>query len=839
MTPTSPGDPIPSRLRRLAARLAVVALAAAPAAAAAIPASYPVSVLVADHWTTRDGLPISAVPSLAASATGYLWLATEEGPFRFDGVRFAVDRAAAALPTSAIRVVREDPAGALWAGTRRGLAVRRGARFEPVSLGGSEIDVLDLATGPGGVWVGTAAGLFRVEAGGRSGERDPRFGEACAAAVLPDGEGGVWVGGRHGVAHLPSSGPVRRIDRDTFDGPVTSLAARSGGGLWIGGAGLFRLEGAGGPVPVAGTEALRITALLVDGDGVLWVAAWSGVYRLVKDALEPVPLGAREQPPVVALADDGGGIWAGTLGGGLYRLHVGTASTIGADAGLAADDVSAILEARDGTIWIASNGGVDRLQGGEISRVAVPLRRGEHVYALAEDPRGGMWFGADGRVFRENAGRWREVPARPGLDAGYIRAIAVDAGVVWAGSGQGLFRVEGDRLVPALDEHGAPVRARVAAFTRTPSGELWACSPDGVGPLSDGRFRPLAGTRGCYGMTAGDDGTLWVGRVEAGLLRIRGGQVQRFSRAEGLLEETVFAAIEDGRGSLWLTGNHGVQRIALEALDAVAEGRARAVAPLHYGTSDGMADPECNAMGSPNAWRGTDGRLWFPTTKGAVVFDPVRRVPLPRPPRVAIEEVLVDGALIEPAGELRLPPGTRRVAIRYTGLAPDAPDRLRFRIRLAGLDDQEVDAGAERTVQYAGLPPGHYHFSVRALRERGVASERAAELTFVIEPRFWQTSWFVAAVGLLLVLLALAADEYRVRGARLREAELRVRVAQETAKVRVLSGLLPVCAGCNSLRVEDGGWQRLDAYVADRSAAKVAHVLCPACAARMDPGEPR
>jgi ligand-binding sensor domain-containing protein len=832
------GNRIPAR--GLAARLALIALAAAPAAAVAIPASYPVSVLVADHWTTRDGLPVSAVLSLSASATGYLWLATEEGLARFDGVRFTVlDRAP--LPMPSVRLVREDRGGALWAGTHRGLAVRRGARFEPVSLAGrAEADVATIADDPGGVWVGTDAGLFRVQAGGRAGERDPRFGEASALAALSDGEGGVWVGGPDGLAHLPASGPVRRIDRGALGGPVRALAARPGGGLWIGGSGLFRLDETGDPVPVAGSGALRITALLVDGDGVLWVAAWSGVYRLVKDALEPVPLGAREQPPIVALADDGGGIWVGTLGGGLFRLHVGTASTIGADAGLASDDVSAILEAGDGTIWIASNGGVDRLRGREIAHVAVPLRPGERAYALAEDPRGGIWVGAEGRLLHEDAGRWREVPAASGLDAGYVRAVLVDDdGDVWAGSAQGLYRVERDRLVEARDERGEPVRAAVAAFARTPAGEIWVCGPDGVGPLAAGRFRPLAGTRGCFGMSAGADGTLWVGQVERGLLRIRGGQFQRFSRAEGLLEDSVLAALEDGRGGLWLTGNHGVQRIALEALDAVAEGRARTVAPLHYGTSDGMADPECNGMGSPNAWRGADGRLWFPTAKGAVVFDPVRRVPLPRPPRVQIEEVLVDGAPVEAAGELRLPPGTRRVAIRYTGLAPDAPDRLRFRIRLAGLDDQEVDAGAERTVQYAGLPPGRYQFSVRALRERGVESERPAELTFVIEPRFWRTSWFVAALGLVLVLLALAADEYRVRGARLREAELRVRVAQETAKVKVLSGLLPVCAGCNSLRVEDGGWQRLDAYVADRSAAKVAHVMCPACAARLEPGAPR
>jgi hypothetical protein len=277
--------------------------------------------------------------------------------------------------------------------------------------------------------------------------------------------------------------------------------------------------------------------------------------------------------------------------------------------------------------------------------------------------------------------------------------------------------------------------------------------------------------------------------------------------------------------------------VRLAELDAVAEGRARAVTPLQYGTSDGMADRECNATGSPSAWRGADGRLWFPTMKGAVVFDPAREEPPPPPPRVAIEELLVDGAPLDAAGELRLPPGTRRVSIRYTGLALAAPDRLRFRHALAGLDDREVDAGAERTVQYAGLPPGHYRFSVRALRERGVASERPAELSFVLEPHLWQTPGFLAALVFLGVAAALGAERARVRRAQRREEELQRRVAEEMARVKVLSGLLPVCAWCNKIRDEVGRWQRLDAYVAQRSQAKFTHGMCPACSEKMERGE--
>ncbi len=238
--------------------------------------------------------------------------------------------------------------------------------------------------------------------------------------------------------------------------------------------------------------------------------------------------------------------------------------------------------------------------------------------------------------------------------------------------------------------------------------------------------------------------------------------------------------------------------------------------------------------GWPTCYRMSDGKLWFALRTGvAVVDEPAREEPLPPPPKIFIEQVHVDGAPVDLASELHMPAGTRRIAIRYSGLVLGVRDRLRFRYQLAGFDDKEIDAGSDRTVTYTGLQPGRYVFSVRALRERGVVSEHPAELVFVIKPYFWQTLWFYLGAALALLGLALIVDRLRHRAARQREAELNRRVEEEMAKVQVLSGMLPTCAWCKKIRKDDGSWQQIEEYVAQHSSAKFTHGMCPECQAQM------
>jgi hypothetical protein len=214
------------------------------------------------------------------------------------------------------------------------------------------------------------------------------------------------------------------------------------------------------------------------------------------------------------------------------------------------------------------------------------------------------------------------------------------------------------------------------------------------------------------------------------------------------------------------------------------------------------------------------------------MVDPARLEAPRSPPPAQIEEVVADGHAWPAGRPLRFPAGTRRVELRYTGLALSAADRVRFRHQLAGLDDGPVDAGGERAAHYTNLGPGRYTFEVAASAAAG-AWGPPASLAFEIEPHPWQTPWFAGAVVAAALALAAGTHLARTRALRRREALLAARVEEEMAQVKILRGLLPTCAWCSKIKDEGGDWRRFEDYVSARTEARFTHGMCPECFARL------
>jgi hypothetical protein len=89
----------------------------------------------------------------------------------------------------------------------------------------------------------------------------------------------------------------------------------------------------------------------------------------------------------------------------------------------------------------------------------------------------------------------------------------------------------------------------------------------------------------------------------------------------------------------------------------------------------------------------------------------------------------------------------------------------------------------------------------------------------------------VAALG----LAAFAVHRGRVRLLEARERELARRVEEGIAQIKVLSGLLPICASCKDVRDDTGYWTQLETYIAQRSEADFSHSICPKCMAKLYP----
>ncbi len=733
-------------------------------------------------WTTEDGLPQNSVNAIQQTRDGYLWLATFGGLARFDGVRFTVfDASTPGLPSSRLLSLAEDRAGALWIGTEdAGLARFDGASFATYDarhgLPPGEVWTL-FEDRQGAVWAGTSGGLARLR-----GERFERLTEAdgvpegLVLALTETRDGELWVGTSAGAAHhrdgrfVPASGLP--------DPWVYDLAEDSQGTLWaLTRAGLARWNGS------RFVSALRlpsltqaVASLLADPAGGLWFTHRAlHRWRDERDEVLDLAAGLAREGLRALFLDREGNLWVGTDGRGLLRLRDGAFLSFSTAEGLAGPSVLPISEDAGGTLWIgALCGGLARASPGGGFEVVARRPDGRPwscVSTLLAEPDGGLWVGDGEELVRLAGSRSRIYRRRDGLPPGRLRALLRDdEGALWIGTSAGLARLA-DGVFRTYTSADGLVDDDVLVLHRALGGGLWIGTRHGLSRLEDGAFHSY--TRGdglphdhVRALYEDADATLWIGMYGGGLARLRDGVFTAYGRAQGLPDSVVSAIVEDERGRLWLSSNRGILMVSRAALGALAAG-----APLParlFGVADGMRSAECNGGGQPSAWRAHDGRLWFPTVQGAVVVDP-RRVPLPAPaPPVHIEEVRVAGEHQPVRGELAVAPGAD-LEIRYAALGLRSPERLRFRYRLEGFEDDWQDAGPERSVRYTNLPPGRYRFQVVAANDEGVWSPQGASLALAQRPRFHQTAWF--AVLCVVGLAAAVALFERLRLSKLAERQ--------------------------------------------------------------------
>ena len=755
-------------------------------------------------WTSESGLPQNTIHALVQTRDGYLWMGTEEGLARFDGVRFVVSdrQSAPALRTAFISSLFEAPDGTLWIGTYGGgLARMRHGRieaFHPELLGSDRIREMH-ATRDGTIFVATAGGgLLRID-----GEKVTRFTTRNGLpsdrlwAIEDDGADGLWIATfDEGVVRWRDSAVRQRITkRDGLPSDLArSLLRDPTGMLWIG------TDGGGVAGWRDGTVVRTLTtrdglpsdfirSLLRDRDGSLWIGTDRGLARWRDARAEALTVAEGLPSPVVPvmIEDREGSLWAGT-GDGIVRLSNTRFVSLTRKEGLPVDRVRAIAEDSAGRMWVGTEGGglCEALPGSLRCMTKANGLPHDVVYALAPRSDGSLWIGTDGGgVVRLRDGKFVDaIDTRNGLPHNGVRAIVESPdGTLWISTPDGLARVRDGKVSHVKELESRQLRALLllrdgTLLVGTDGAGVWRVRGDettqvaavGRGLESDRVFSLAADA---------DGGAVWIGTSGGGLARLdlATGAVRSLTRRNGLHDDVVFQIVDGGAGGdLWMTSNRGLYRVQRDRVHAAMNGQPADLSGTVYGTTDGMPSAECNGA-SPAAIIASDGRLWVATARGVAIVDPRVNSRNTVAPPARVEEVLIDGAPTDaPAqGQLRIPAGTQRLEVRYTALSLRAPERVTFRYLLEGYDREWVDAGANRTAHYTKLAPGDYTFRVIATNEDGVSSEREARLGFTVAPRWFETWW-----ARVLALLLIAAAAWGAM--RLRVAALRARKNEELAR---------------------------------------------------------
>jgi ligand-binding sensor domain-containing protein/signal transduction histidine kinase len=730
-------------------------------------------------WLTESGLPQNTVHSITQAKDGYVWIATEEGLARFDGIRFTVfdKQNTPELKSNDIRVLLEDKRGALWIGTADGLVRLLDAKFTAFTTrDGLPSNVIDALCEDqnGSLWVATAAGIARF--GDNVFTSQSELPKEGVRTLFVDREGALWIAASAGLARYKDGAIARYGTQDGLtNNSVVSIAQDKDGRLWVGTAnGLSRLEGKRFLTYTTGDGLAnnRIISLTVDRQGSLWIGTASGLNRFANGHFSIFRPGDALANEIIlsTFEDREGSLWIGTESGGLNLLKDKKFTTYTAREGLSSDVVKSVYEDRKGNIWIGTNGGgLSLLKDGKFTNYTTADGLSSNVVlALFGDGDGNLWVGTPDGLNRFRDGKFKIFTAADGLANDFVRSIYADhSGSLWIGTRGGLTRLRGERFDVYTKANGLP-NDFVGTIYEDRQGNIWIGTLGGLSKFKDENFTNYTTREGLsndvvISLHEDTGGALWIGTSGGGLNRLKQGKFTGYSTRNGLPDDVVYSILEDHQNNLWLSSNKGIFRVNKKELDDFADGRIGSITPVLYGPADGMITRECSGGGHPAGWRSADGKLWFSTIKGLAMIDPEKIKLNDQPPPVAIEEIRVDDESISPAQTIELGPGKSRLDFYYTALSFVAPEKVRFKYRLEGFDSDWVDGGTRRVAYYTNLRPGRYKFRVIASNNDGLWNPMGAGFDLYLKPRFYQTYWFYALGILLLAMIVWQLYRFRLK----------------------------------------------------------------------------
>lgn len=742
-------------------------------------------------WRQETGAPPN-IWVIGQAPQGDLWLGTGAGLYRFDGVRFSQFRSdgVRTLPSEIVTAMLVTRAGEVWTGYHAGgVSVIRDGRITNHAKGPPAGTVKQIVEGrDGAIWIAAFGGVTVFRDGRWTPiPWDPAYGRAFNMLVARDG--GIWVATQYALLRIDPTSLAVHETNEPVEGSW-ALAEAPEGRLWFAdqALGLRALDPERLFDPVAPTRTppakpnrLVSRRVIFDSTGVLWGALedGEGVYRILHPGR--VPTGR-----VLSKAD--------------------VDQTFGAAQGLTADLTAALFQDRERNIWVGSLLGLDRFSAADIvTERSIPSSTREGYRAVVT-PSGRLYLTDADTLYRvDDAGRAQAL--HQGL--GHPNELcAGKGGKVWMAADKGLWRVDGPRLVP-VPLPAATQHRVVLACAQDARGALWI-SIGGAGLFRQNgqAWRPVTAhlPKGFYPriLVASPDGKIWAAEPGFDLYAIGGGGVRRFTDQDGLVigelktltidrQGVVLAGGErgiarrmgdrfvsltvdrhpalslvsglasDGLGGVWLGTIRDVSRISAQSLDRAF---ADADAPLElkrFDYRDGLPGaPQQHCCHRTVAADGAH-RVWLLTNRAVAWLDPADLSHNPVPPTVTITGVTANTMPLPVRQDMRLMSDVRDLRIDFAAPSLAAPDRVRVRYRLWGVDGDWVDPGARHQAFYTRLPPGQYRFSVIAANNDGVWNRAGATLAFVIPPTFVQSRAFLTLLILGLVLLGGGAFYLRHR----------------------------------------------------------------------------
>jgi len=738
-------------------------------------------------WTEQQGAP-SSVRGLARSPDGYLWIASAEGLFRFDGTSFEkmpFFGSHGETVSSVVNVLFGSKSGDIWMATPESVGIIHGNQIHLLAANGQHLPMhihCFAEDKQGNIWAAAGNGLFRW-----SSNIWQRMGEEVGLPVKAFNA--VFVE-RDGT--VLASSDVNIYERLAGDSKFDSISAQN----------------------------VAVNQMQQDAAGRIWLADTSGtvVHPLVlPGATDPLSNSRVEIGSYRILMDSEGELWITSLGDGLWRIanpqkpfgHLDTKSqeiaAFTASDGLTDNYMQTILQDEDGAVWIGTRHGLDCFRKSPIA--AVPIRIINWKMSLAAGPSGDLWIAENSNLTHASfedgkvkstlvyAGReWNKpqrvssVPLCDDMDYGVLCADSskvvtfkhpevvpsADVGArvcmdhnrtVWlAKDGYGVFTRTGDQW-SSVPVDGDKISTPVSAAHVGRSGIVWFAFSSRLMTVQSNVLRDVlfAGQLDLGSVQAIEDrgDHIWFGGTR-GLELYSAGRITKIKAIDADAFTDIIGIQEAKGGSLWVAKQHGVIHIDAEELRRALSDPTYKVEYLTLGTREGLLGH--NRYEEQLA---SDGSLWLVSQESILHVDTSSINTSYKAPVTSVRELEANGESISPAQTVQLPPYTTNVKFRFVGINLADPVHVTYRYRLTNVDKAWQDNGSERDAMYTNLSPGEYEFHVVSRNNAGDWSPDNMSVRLVILPAWYQRTVVEAGAGVALLLLGWAFFRSRIRQAEL------------------------------------------------------------------------
>ncbi|MET1257341.1 ligand-binding sensor domain-containing protein [Aliikangiella maris] len=797
-------------------------------------ASLPFKDYVHLQWKQFGNNPLPPIFAMVQDDDGYLWMATYNGVIRFDGKDFSYPPA---LPVDNIfrgfiKAIQVTPDQSIWfTSSNLGIARIKDDKFftYKVENGLLSNTISSMTVSPQGqIWYGNQEGIGRFNNDKFETVLEFKNGGIAEIKVISENE--YWFVTYDGIVYHHHNGKISVWDKTDglpADALIGLLIISNDNVLLLSRHnGVYRLttQGIFPAKEFDSLNGLAMNGIKQTDDGAIWIAHSNGVSRYFNQSLVhedlgyPNELGARVKGMFI---DKQGNFWLGLYSEGLHRFSAAKVRIYN----LSNNRVSAntVIEHHD-QYWIGSTKrgliGIPHTKKStgkpEIS-IYLEHENGpaRYISSLMSDSKGNLWIGTreglrllKNHAFKKytsnaemnnnqqlNSHATTKQPVRiDGTEDFWISALfEMSDGRILIGTNKGLYSYQNHQITREKVNFDLS-KTSILWIKSTIDGRVWFGTHSRTYYEEGGLWRyfnqPLLIKEQIKSIHLDKDGGLWLGSLSGeGLSWLKNNRLVKFTTEDGLFDNYMWSIQEDSEENLWFSSDKGISRIKRQQLEDYANEKIPQINSLTLSKYDGLATLECNG-GSPAGSQTTRGSFIYPCMEGLVEIFPEKFMQKPPIPKNIVESISVGEQLVatehfsKSNQVFNIDKKNRDIKLKYTAISYYNPEKIEFKYRLIGYQNDWIMAEGRREVFYTNLNAGDYTFEVNSRYHHDKWSKEPARFRFSIASEFYETYYFKLIFVMLLISIIYWLTKWRIKVVTQRQYEV------EHKKIEHLSTLV-------------------------------------------------